>query len=89
MEPTPEVIEAIGKAAVGVIAAIGAVVATVASAVTAYYTFKNRRDLHIAHDRIRDIVGEPLQYRYDAERRNTAIAERQADAFSDQKDTTK
>lgn len=68
MDLTPEIIEAIGKAIVGVVAAIGAIVATIASAITAYFTFKNRRDLHIAHDRIREIKGEPLQHRNDPNR---------------------
>ena len=72
MDLTPEVIEATGKALVAIIAALGAVVATVVSGVTAYFTFKNRRDLHIAHDRIRDIKGEPLQHRHDPDARAMA-----------------
>lgn len=60
MEWTPETIEAAGKVIVSIIAAIGAIVGTVASVVS----LKNRKDLHIAHDRIRGIKGEPLQYRH-------------------------
>ncbi len=45
MDMTPEMVEAIGKAAVGVIAAFGAIVATVTSAVAAFYTWKNRYEL--------------------------------------------
>lgn len=75
MDLTPELIGALEKAAVNVIAAFGAIVATIASAATAYYTFKNRRDIHIAHDRIRGIKGEPLQYRQDPARRTTAALE--------------
>jgi hypothetical protein len=69
MDLTPELIDAFGKTAVSIIAAIGAVAATIASAITAVYTFRNRRDLHIAHDRIRNLKGEPLQYRYDPNKR--------------------
>ena len=69
MELTPDTIKAIGEAAIGVIAAIGAVMATLASAITAIYTYKNRRDLHIAYDRIRQINGEPQQFRYDSSKR--------------------
>jgi len=42
---TPEQIEALGKAAVGIIAGFGAIVATVTSAVAAFYTWKNRYEL--------------------------------------------
>jgi len=45
MNLTPEVVEAIGKAAVGVIAAVGSIVATITSAVAAFYTWKNRYEL--------------------------------------------
>ncbi len=42
---TPELIEAAGKALVAIIAALGAIVATVTSAVAAFYTWKNRYEL--------------------------------------------
>ncbi len=44
-EITPEVIKATGDAMVSVVAAIGAVVATIASALAAFYTWKNRYEL--------------------------------------------
>jgi hypothetical protein len=67
---TPEQIEAIGKTMVNVIAALGAVCATVAGVFTAYWTYRTRRDTHYLGDKIRTITGEPLQYRYDPERRD-------------------
>lgn len=79
MELTPEQIEALGKVAVNVVAAIGAVLATVASVFTAYWTFRTRRDTHHLGDKIRGVTGEPLQYRYDPERRNIARAEQEVD----------
>lgn len=44
-EVTPELIEAVGKSIVSIIAAMGAVVATVTSAVSAFYTWKNRYEI--------------------------------------------
>lgn len=69
MDLTPDQIEAVAKASTQVIAAFGAVIATITSAIVGYFTYKNRRDLHIAHDRIRDIKGEPLQHRQDPQNR--------------------
>ncbi len=46
---TPETIEATGKALIGVIAAFGAVVATVTSAVSAFYTWKNRYEIDLLY----------------------------------------
>lgn len=45
MDVTPELIDAAGKAVIGVIAAFGAIVATVTSALAAFYTWKNRYEL--------------------------------------------
>ena len=45
MNLTPEMIEAVGKAAVGIIAAFGAIIATLASAVAGFYSWKTRYEL--------------------------------------------
>lgn len=63
MEITPELIKAVGDAATNVLTAFGVIAATVASALSAYYTRKNRRDLNIAFDRVRELNGEPPQNR--------------------------
>jgi hypothetical protein len=67
---TPEIVEAIGKAASVVITAGAAGLATVISAAAAFWSYKAKQkaeraqhDLHIAHDRIRNLKGEPLQHR--------------------------
>lgn len=70
MDFTPDHIDAAGKALASIIAAIAAAAATLFSAYGAYVAKRGRRelevtqrDLHIAHDRIRELKGEPLQYR--------------------------
>jgi len=70
MSLTPEIVEAIGKAASVIITAGAAGLATVISAAAAFMSYqakkrseKAQHDLHIAHDRIRDLKGEPLQHR--------------------------
>lgn len=40
-----ELVEAVGKAAVNVITAVGSIVAMVTSAATAFYTWKNRYEI--------------------------------------------
>lgn len=45
MDITPELIESSGKAVVAVMAGLGAFVATIASTITAFYTWKNRYEL--------------------------------------------
>ncbi len=45
MDLTPELIESVGKASVGIIAAIGGIIATIATAVTAFFTWKTRYEL--------------------------------------------
>lgn len=67
---SPEIIQIIAKASVEVVSII---TASVVGVFTTYLTLKNRRDLHIAHDRIREIKGEPLQYRYNSEKRKGAL----------------
>lgn len=75
MNLTPEQIESLGKVTVQIVGAIGAVIATVVSGVVAYWTYRTRQDTHFLGDKIREVNGEPLQYRYDPDRRNVAIAE--------------
>ncbi len=45
MNLTPEQIEALGKILIGVISAFGAIIATIASAVSGFYTWKNRYEI--------------------------------------------
>ena len=45
MEVTPELVDSIGKAAGVVIAAVGGIIATVITGVTAYFTWKTRYEL--------------------------------------------
>lgn len=56
MTDLPAVIDAVGKA-------IGYVLAPIATAVLAYFQSKCRRDLDVAHGRIRELMGQPGQYR--------------------------
>jgi hypothetical protein len=72
---TPELLESGSKAVALIFTAIGTLFATVLSAVNAFYHVKRKREIDLAFDRIRELNGEPLQYRYCKEKRKAAAAE--------------
>jgi len=64
VQVTPELVAAVGKVAVDLVGAIGTLIATVACVILGRKVKKTTRDIDIAHDRIRELRGEPPQQRY-------------------------